>query len=134
MKKATRTAAEKAFDFISRKRTPHFDSAALKAYKVLALARLCHSEGCVNTDSSVKPRRLRRKNVTAKYLKEQEPVLWGIMYGSTVLELEMQKAIINSNKKNSCQYVGYLPKLFIENIAHNVACKAVHEHLKRTRK
>ena len=80
-----------------------------------------------------KPKRLRRKNVTAKYLKEQEPAMWDIMYGSTVLELEMQKAIINSNKKNPSQYVGHLPKLFIENIAHNVACKAVHEHLKRTR-
>jgi hypothetical protein len=80
-----------------------------------------------------KPKKLRRKNITTKYLKSQEPELWEKVEESVSRDMAVQRTIHNSDKNREFK-VGLIPIEYVEAIAHNAAFIAVSEHLKRTRK
>jgi hypothetical protein len=80
-----------------------------------------------------KPKKLRRKNITTKYLKSQEPELWAKVEESVSRDMAVRRTIHNSDKNREFK-VGLIPIEYVEAIAHNAAFIAVSEHLKRTRK
>lgn len=73
----------------------------------------------------------KKKNYNAKKLKEKHKDLWLAIGKAVALDITDQQSIVNSMKTKSCQNVGHIPMIFIENVAENAAFTAIVEMIKR---